>query len=55
MELLYGGGLRVEPNSWRSITARLGLEGGVARVLGKGKKERLCPLGVVVSAVPEKI
>lgn len=47
MEVLYGGGLRV--------SEAVGLNhgdvdpGGVARVLGKGGKERLCPLGEVAA------
>ncbi|MGH7996570.1 MAG: tyrosine-type recombinase/integrase [Opitutaceae bacterium] len=50
LELLYGGGLRV--------SELVGLDyghvdpaGGTARVLGKGRKERLCPLGRVAVAV----
>jgi integrase/recombinase XerC len=53
MELLYGGGLRV--------SELVGLEyrhidetNGVARVLGKGRKERLCPLGQVAMVVLRK-
>jgi integrase/recombinase XerD len=44
IELMYGGGLRVT----ELITLRLdslNLRQGVARVLGKGSKERLVPLG----------
>ena len=46
LELLYGGGIRV------SELCALNHGGvdpgqGVARVLGKGRKERLCPLGTV--------
>ncbi len=44
LEVLYGGGLRVSELSgmrWRDIDWR---EGAV-RVLGKGRKERICPLG----------
>jgi integrase/recombinase XerC len=54
MELLYGGGLRVS----ELVGLRYGdvdVEGGVARVLGKGKKERLCPLGRVALAVLLKV
>lgn len=50
MELLYGGGLRVS----ELVSLNYGdvdLEGGVARVMGKGRKERLCPLGKVAVAV----
>jgi integrase/recombinase XerC len=53
MELLYGGGLRVselEGLNYGSID----LQSGVARVLGKGRKERLCPLGKVATAVLQK-
>lgn len=53
MELLYGGGLRVS----ELVALNYGsveLESGVARVLGKGKKERLCPLGAVALAVLKK-
>jgi integrase/recombinase XerC len=53
MELLYGGGLRVS----ELVALNYGsvdLESGVARVFGKGKKERLCPLGAVALAVLKK-
>ena len=53
MELLYGGGLRVSELSGLSYGA-VDLEAGVARVLGKGNKERLCPLGRVAVAVLKK-
>jgi integrase/recombinase XerC len=53
MELLYGGGLRVSELVALNYGA-VDLEGGVARVFGKGKKERLCPLGVVAIAVLKK-
>ncbi len=50
MELLYGAGLRVS-----ELTALnhgdIDAASGVARVLGKGRKERLCPLGKVALAV----
>ncbi len=53
MELLYGGGLRVS-----ELTAlnygHIDLENGVARVTGKGRKERLCPLGNVALACLRK-
>lgn len=53
MELLYGGGLRVSELTGLNYGA-IDLEGGVARVLGKGRKERLCPLGKVATAVLRK-
>ena len=53
MELLYGGGLRVSELTGLSYGA-VDFEAGVARVLGKGNKERLCPLGRVAMAVLKK-
>jgi integrase/recombinase XerC len=50
MELLYGGGLRVSELVGLDYGA-VDFESGVARVLGKGRKERLCPLGRVALAV----
>ncbi|MCU0791641.1 MAG: tyrosine recombinase XerC [Opitutaceae bacterium] len=53
MELLYGAGLRVSELvglNYGSLEA----DGTVARVLGKGKKERLCPLGKVAAGVVAK-
>lgn len=53
MELIYGGGLRVS----ELVGLEYGMiewESGVARVMGKGRKERLCPLGRVGLAVLEK-
>ena len=44
LELLYGGGLRVAEASGLDI-GQLSLDEGTARVLGKGKKERIVPLG----------
>lgn len=44
MELLYGGGLRISEAvrlEWRDIDFRQ----GIVRVLGKGNKERICPVG----------
>ncbi len=53
MELLYGGGLRV--SELVSLTyGAIDFESGVARVVGKGRKERLCPLGRVALAVLRK-
>ncbi|MGK0309302.1 MAG: integrase/recombinase XerC [Lentimonas sp.] len=46
MELLYGGGLRVSELCGLNYE-HFDLESGVARVIGKGSKERLCPLGPV--------
>ena len=53
MELLYGGGLRVSELVALDY-GQVDFTSGVARVLGKGKKERLCPLGRVAMAVLEK-
>ena len=46
LELLYGGGLRVSELCGLNH-GQVDLEQGVAKVLGKGRKERLCPLGPV--------
>lgn len=48
LELLYGGGLRISELCGLRHGA-IELERGVARVLGKGRKERLCPLGPVAT------
>jgi integrase/recombinase XerC len=53
MELLYGGGLRVSELVGLNYGA-IEIETGVARVLGKGRKERLCPLGSVATALLAK-
>ncbi|MFA5262298.1 MAG: tyrosine recombinase XerC [Opitutaceae bacterium] len=53
MELLYGGGLRVS----EAVALNYGdIEpaSGLARVMGKGGKERLCPLGRVAAAVLQR-
>jgi integrase/recombinase XerC len=50
MELLYGAGLRVSELAALNH-GDIDLASGVARVLGKGRKERLCPLGKVALAV----
>jgi len=46
LELLYGGGLRVSELCALNHS-QVDLGQGVARVFGKGRKERLCPLGPV--------
>ena len=49
MELLYGGGLRI--SELCDLThGSIDLTSGVARVIGKGQKERICPLGGVAMA-----
>ena len=53
MELLYGGGLRVSELVGLNY-GQVDFEDGVARVMGKGRKERLCPLGKVAMAVLAK-
>jgi integrase/recombinase XerC len=50
MELLYGAGLRVSELVGLDH-GKVSLDEGVARVLGKGRKERVCPLGAVATAV----
>ncbi len=44
LELLYGSGLRVSELCGLDV-ASLDLDGGSARVVGKGNKERIVPLG----------
>lgn len=46
LELLYGGGLRVSELCALNH-GQVDLGQGIARVVGKGRKERLCPLGPV--------
>jgi len=53
MELLYGAGLRVSELVALDY-GMLDLRAGIARVLGKGRKERLCPIGTVALAVLKK-
>jgi integrase/recombinase XerC len=53
MELLYGGGLRVSELVALNY-GQIDASTGVARVIGKGRKERLCPLGKVALAVLQK-
>lgn len=50
MELLYGGGLRVSELCALTYGA-IEESDGCARIVGKGGKERLCPLGTVAMAV----
>lgn len=53
LELLYGAGLRV--SELCALTyGQVDMTDGVARVLGKGRKVRLCPLGRVATAVLER-
>jgi len=54
MELLYGGGLRVSEAVGLNYGA-VDVASGVARVVGKGRKERLCPLGRIAGAVLAKV
>ena len=49
MELLYGGGLRVSELCALTHGA-IDRKMGIARVLGKGSKERICPLGTLAMA-----
>ena len=49
MELLYGGGFRVSELTGMTY-GTLDLENGVVRVVGKGNKERLCPIGPIALA-----
>jgi integrase/recombinase XerC len=44
LELLYGGGLRVSELVALSF-GQIDVDSGVARIVGKGRKERVCPLG----------
>jgi len=53
LELLYGAGLRVSELAGLNYGA-IDFQRGVARVLGKGNKERLCPLGKIAMVVLEK-
>ncbi len=53
LEILYGGGLRVS-EACALTYGKLDRAEGVARILGKGKKERLCPLGAVAMHVLDR-
>lgn len=53
LELLYGGGLRVSELVALDYGS-IDIDNGCARVVGKGRKERLCPLGAVAVAVLAK-
>jgi integrase/recombinase XerC len=53
MELLYGGGFRV--SELVSLNhGMIDLKRGIARVRGKGGRDRICPIGKVASACLEK-
>lgn len=53
LELLYGAGFRV--SELCDLTyGQVSLDEGVARIVGKGGKSRLCPLGSLAMAVLEK-
>lgn len=49
-ELLYGAGLRISELCGLNF-GKVDPDEGVARVLGKGRKERLCPIGAVAGTV----
>jgi integrase/recombinase XerC len=53
LELLYGAGLRVSELANLNYGA-IDFKRGVARILGKGNKERLCPLGKIAMLVLQK-
>lgn len=53
LELLYGGGLRVSELVAMNYGA-VDFGSGSVRVLGKGRKERICPLGTTAVAVLRK-
>lgn len=53
MELLYGAGLRVSELSGLNH-GDIEADGTAVRVLGKGRKERLCPIGRVAAGVLAK-
>lgn len=53
LEILYGGGLRIS-EACALTYGKLDRASGVARILGKGRKERLCPLGAGALQALEK-
>ncbi|MCB1121364.1 MAG: tyrosine recombinase XerC [Verrucomicrobiae bacterium] len=53
LELLYGAGLRVSELAGLNYGA-IDFRRGVARIRGKGNKERLCPLGKIAMLVLQK-
>ena len=53
LELLYGAGLRISELCGLNY-GMIDLGEGVARVLGKGRKERICPIGAVAKTVLER-
>ena len=53
LELLYGAGFRVSELCGLTY-GQVSFDEGVARIVGKGNKARLCPLGRVAMAVLEK-
>jgi len=53
LEILYGGGLRVSELVGLNYGA-VDFAQGAVRVLGKGKKERICPLGRTAMALVER-
>ncbi len=53
LELLYGGGLRVSELVALNYGA-VDFDQGSVRVLGKGRKERICPLGATAVTVLKK-
>ena len=50
LELLYGAGLRISELCSLNY-GMIDVSEGVARVMGKGNKERVCPIGAVAKAV----
>jgi integrase/recombinase XerC len=53
LELLYGAGLRVSELVALNYD-KIDFSEGIARVLGKGRKERLCPLGPIATDAVER-